>query len=316
MSEPYSLDLRERAVAMVDEGANSSEVARALRVSDSWVRKMRLRRERLGHLRPGSPGEGPSTQRGGGDGAVWMGIGETGCNVGGARRTLGEVLEGAREYFDRVATSARIRSDAQKKTIHASKADRPNVQRERERFLTRSVVRRATRLLFIDETGINLSMTRAYARAPAGDRAVDAVPKNWGDNITVTAALTLDGIVAPMMLHGAMNACAFEAYTEQCLAPELRPGDVVALDRLNAHKTDRVRELVEAAGARLVFLPAYSPDFNPIENAWSKLKALLRKARARTLRKLSRALRWALVEITSNDAHGWFSHCGFRVPCL
>jgi transposase len=159
-------------------------------------------------------------------------------------------------------------------------------------------------------------MTRAYARAPAGDRAVDAVPKNWGDNITVTAALTLDGIVAPMMLHGAMNARAFEAYTEQCLAPELRPGDVVALDRLNAHKTDRVRELIEAAGARLVFLPGYSPDFNPIENAWSKLKALLRKARARTLRKLSRALRWALLEITSNDAHGWFSHCGFRVPCL
>ena len=158
-------------------------------------------------------------------------------------------------------------------------------------------------------------MTRAYARAPTGERAVDAVPKNWGDNITVTAALTLDGIVAPMMLYGPMNARAFEAYVEQCLAPELRPGDVVALDRLNAHKTDRVRELVEATGARLIFLPTYSPDFNPIEHAWSKLKSLLRKAKARTVRKLSRALRWALLEITSSDAHGWFSHCGFNVPC-
>ena len=159
-------------------------------------------------------------------------------------------------------------------------------------------------------------MTRAYARARLGERAVDAVPKIWGDNVTVTAALTLEGIVAPMMLYGAMTARAFEAYVEQCLVPELRPGDVVVLDKLNAHKPDRVRELVESTGARLAYLPAYSPDFNPIEHAWSKLKALLRKAGARTLRKLARALRWALLEITSNDAHGWISHCGFRVPCL
>lgn len=158
-------------------------------------------------------------------------------------------------------------------------------------------------------------MTRMYARAPAGLRAPDAVPKNWGDNVTVTAALTLDGIVAPMMLYGAINALAFEGYIEHFLAPELRPGDVVVLDRLNAHKTDRVRDLVEAQGAELVYLPAYSPDFNPIEHAWSKLKALLRKAGARTLRKLHRALRAALLAITPQDAHGYFSHCGFPVPC-
>lgn len=157
-------------------------------------------------------------------------------------------------------------------------------------------------------------MTRSYARAPAGMRAVDAVPKGWGDNVTVTAALTLDGIVAPMILYGAMNGRAFEAYVEQCLVPELRPDDVVVLDRLNAHKGDRIRELIEAAGARVAFLPAYSPDFNPIEHAWSKLKSLLRKAKARTVRKLTRALRWALLQITSSDAHGWVSHCGFRVP--
>ena len=158
-------------------------------------------------------------------------------------------------------------------------------------------------------------MTRAYARAPAGVRAVDAVPKNWGDNITVTAALTLDGIVAPMMLYGAMNGRAFDAYVEQCLAPELRPGDVVVLDKLGAHKGARICELIEATGARLAFLPSYSPDFNPIEHAWSKLKASLRKAGARTARKLARALRVALLAITSSDAHGWFSHCGFPVPC-
>jgi transposase len=157
-------------------------------------------------------------------------------------------------------------------------------------------------------------MTRAYARTIAGERAVAAVPKCWGGNVTVTAALTLDGIIAPMMMRGAMNSCAFEGYVDRWLAPELRPGDVVVLDRLNAHKTERVRERIESTGARLAFLPAYSPDFNPIEHAWSKLKALLRAVGARTAPKLQRALRWALLEISGRDARGWFSHCGFRVP--
>jgi transposase len=158
-------------------------------------------------------------------------------------------------------------------------------------------------------------MTRAYARAPIGERPTEAVPKCWGDNITVTAALAPDGIVAPMMLYGAMNGRAFDAYVEQCLAPELRLGDVVVLDNLNAHRGPRIRELIENTGARLVYLPAYSPDFNPIEHAWSKLKSLLRKAGARTLRRLSRALRAALLAITRDDACGWFTHCGYHVPC-
>ncbi len=131
----------------------------------------------------------------------------------------------------------------------------------------------------------------------------------------MTAALTLDGIVAPMMLHGAMNGRAFDAHVEQCLARELQPGDVVVLNKLGAHRPARVRDLVEARGARLVHLPSYSPDFNPIEHAWTKLKALLRKAGVRTVRKLARALRFSLLAITPDDSHGWFSHCGFRVPC-
>lgn len=159
-------------------------------------------------------------------------------------------------------------------------------------------------------------MTRAYARAPKGERARDAVPKCWGDAVTVTAALSTDGIVAPMMLPGAMTGRAFEAYVEQCLLPELRAGDAVVLDRLTAHRVPRVRALIESAGARLVYLPGYSPDFNPIEHAWSKFKALLRKAGARTRRKLSRALCGALRAITSSDARGWFTNCGYRVPCL
>ena len=212
MIEPYSLDLRKRAVALLDEGASSLEVAEMLGVSDSWVRKMRLRRDELGHLLPGQPpGKERILTEAHDERAVPLGLRPAGRDAGGVGRADGQAPEGAREHLDAVASAHRAGADAQKKTLHATEAERPEIQQERERFLRRSIIRRAPRLLFIDETGINLSMTRTYARAPAGMRAVDAVPKNWGDNVTVTAALTLDGIVAPMMLHGAMDTLAFEA---------------------------------------------------------------------------------------------------------
>lgn len=157
-------------------------------------------------------------------------------------------------------------------------------------------------------------MTRAYARAPRGERATAAVPKNWGDNITVTAGLTLRGIIAPMMLRGAMTSRAFEAYVEQCLVPELKTGDVVVMDNLAAHRRPAIAAMVASVGALVVYLPPYSPDFNPIEHGWSKLKSILRKAGARTLRRLMRALCVALRAITPSDSRGWFAHCGYSVP--
>jgi transposase len=192
--------------------------------------------------------------------------------------------------------------------------DRPDVQAQRRSFWRLRKLRQATRLVFLDETGINLSMTRTYARAPRGDRAVAAVPKNWGDSVTVVAGLTLDGIIAPMMLHGAMNARAFEAYVEQCLAPELHEGDVVVMDNLAAHKRPVVQDLITRAGAHVLYLPPYSPDFNPIEPSWSKFKALLRALAARTTDALQDGVRVALRAITPLDARGWFLHCGHRVP--
>jgi transposase len=157
-------------------------------------------------------------------------------------------------------------------------------------------------------------MTRTHARAPSGERAVAAVPKNWGETVTVVAGLTLGGIIAPMMLHGAMNSRAFEAYVEQCLAPELRKGDVVVLDNLAPHKKPIVRELIERAGARLLYLPPYSPDLNPIEPSWSKFKSILRSLAARTSEALQHGVRFALRAITPGDARGWFQHCGHAVP--
>jgi transposase len=157
-------------------------------------------------------------------------------------------------------------------------------------------------------------MTRAYALAPRGERAVGYVPKNWGDSITLAAGIGLRGLVAPLRLIGSMTGEVFEAYVEQFVCPILRPKDIVIVDNLSAHKQASVQRLIESAGAHLLYLPPYSPDMSPIEPCWSKVKAVLRGLGARTLKKLDRAIVRALGAITSTDAEGWFRLCGYGVP--
>lgn len=158
-------------------------------------------------------------------------------------------------------------------------------------------------------------MARLYGRALGGARAPGAVPKNWGQTITLCAALTLEGIQAPLWLEGPMTGVTFLAWVEQFLTPTLRPGQVVLMDNLSAHKSAAVRSAIEATGAQLRFLPAYSPDLSPIELAWSKVKTLLRGAATRTLEELEAAVVRALRAITPQDARGWFQHDGYiRAP--
>jgi transposase len=166
-------------------------------------------------------------------------------------------------------------------------------------------------LLFVDECGSNIALTPLYARAPRGQRAYGTVPRNRGKNTTLLAGLTLAGIQAPMILEGAVDTPAFEAYVEQVLAPTLKPGQVVVLDNLSVHKGARVRQAIEARGCQVLFLPAYSPDFTPIEEAFSKLKTWLRRLGARTREALEEAIAQALERITVQNAHGWFWHCGY-----
>jgi transposase len=166
-------------------------------------------------------------------------------------------------------------------------------------------------LVFVDECGSNIALTPLYARAPRGQRAYGAVPRNWGKNTTLITGLTLDGIQAPMILEGAVDTLAFEAYVEQVLVPSLTPGQIVVLDNLSVHKGERVRQAIEAKGCQVLFLPAYSPDFAPIEEAFSKLKTWLRRLQARTREALEEAIALALEQITAQDAHGWFWHCGY-----
>jgi transposase len=168
-------------------------------------------------------------------------------------------------------------------------------------------------LVFVDESGTHISMDRLRSRAPRGVRAYGKVPKNRSKNLTLIASMSISGMGESMCVEGATDAAAFEVYIEYFLAPTLSEGQVVVMDNLGAHRPKRIRELIEARGAELVFLPSYSPDLNPIEQAFSKIKNILRKLGARTHEALLEAMEEALSKVTPGDAAGWFDHCGCQV---
>lgn len=170
-----------------------------------------------------------------------------------------------------------------------------------------------TRFKFVDEAGVNLTYTRRYGRAVGGGRVRQGVPWHGGPNVTVVGALSVNGLEAVMTLDGPLNQDSFAAYLDQVLGPTLRPGDVVVLDNLGVHKVAGMRERIEACGARVLFLPPYSPDFSPIENGWSKVNTSLRTAQARTRQALDEAIDVARNWISANDAQNWFAHCGYHV---
>lgn len=171
----------------------------------------------------------------------------------------------------------------------------------------------AHKLYFIDEIGTHLGLTRLYGRAAAGERVVEATPGYSGQHYTVIAALSLRAVCAPFVFQGNTDGPAFETYVASLLAPKLRRGDIVLMDNLSAHKHDLIRTLIEARGATVEFLPPYSPDLNPIEKCWAKIKAWLRKAKARTFDELVAALADALHAISKQDAAAWFAHCGYAL---
>lgn len=199
--------------------------------------------------------------------------------------------------------------DAKKKSLHASEQD--PVKRAAWRAAMQA--HPSEQLVFVDETGATIRLTRLYARAPRGQRAVGRVPRNHGTSTTLVTALTPSGLVAPRRHLGAMNTERFLAYVREDLVPHRRPGQVVVLDNLSAHKVAAVREAIEQAGCTLVYLPSYSPDFAPIEFAFAKLKAALRALGARTQAALEAALDQAVATITPHDARAYFSHCGYSL---
>ena len=200
----------------------------------------------------------------------------------------------------------------EKKTAHASEQDRPDILKRREDWFEGQPDLDPERLVFIDETWASTNMARRYGRAPKGERLRVGVPHGHWKTTTFVAGLRLTGMVAPMALDGPINGVSFQAYVDQVLVPELRPGDIVIMDNLGSHKGAGVRDAIEAAGASLLFLPPYSPDFNPIENAFSKLKALLRKAAERTVDGLWNTIGALLPAFTPQECANFFAAAGYE----
>jgi transposase len=199
--------------------------------------------------------------------------------------------------------------EPKKRSMGASERDEAarSAWRKRARLLD------PRRLVFVDECGTNIALASLYARAPKGERAFGKAPRNWGKNVTLIASLSAQGMGATMSFEGATDGAAFETYVEHFLAPTLKEGEVVVMDNLQVHKSSRVRDLIERAGASVLFLPPYSPDFSPIEEAFSKVKAILRRVGARSREALLEAMGKALGAVSRQDALGWFRHCGYDV---
>lgn len=305
---PYSNDLRQRVIDAVDRHEGSyRQIARRFSVSISFIVRLLQRRRQAGTIHPkphaGSRPRALSPQQletlrqlvADHPDATLAQLRE----LGGFTCSIMGIFRGLR----------RLGITRKKKTIHASQRDRPDVQKRRRLHSNKMRRNAKKRLIFLDETGINTEMTPRYGRAKRGQRVIDSVPASW-KTLTVIAALGLRGVRAPFAFEGATNATTFQTYVEKVLAPELRPGDWVLMDNLKVHSSAKVIEIIEKTGAKVVMLPQYSPDLNPIEKMWSKVKEYLRRAKARTIDKLYQVLGEALKQVKALDIQGWFRAAG------
>jgi transposase len=212
-----------------------------------------------------------------------------------------------------VACTEALGCSFEKKSLHAAERDTEANQKRRAEFLEKIHSTPLDKLIFLDESGVTTSMTRLYARCLGGRRIHEATPGSHWKIMTILGAMSTRGMVATMTIEEATDTDIFLAYLDHVLCPQLRRGDVVVMDNLSSHKIKGVRERIEAAGAELLYLPPYSPDLNPIEKAWSKLKLLLRSAKARTKDVLDQAITDLLPQITHDDARAWFRCSGYGV---
>ncbi len=312
---PYSQDLRDRIIEALEAYLETrQEIADTYGVSRSYVQKV-WRRWRDTRNRAALP-------RGGGR------VRTLATHAERIRAeveqqpdvTLAELCERIAQGDGPHASSSmmcrelqRLNLPRKKKVVHASERDTPRVQAMRADYRETMVEFIAKHLKFIDESGVHLSFTRLYGRAEPGARVVDAAPYQPAEKWTLVAALCLHTVDAPWVLPGSMTGDAFEVYVQHVLAPTLKRHDLVVMDRLPAHHVAGVERLIRARGARLQWLPPYSPDLNPIERCWAKVKTILRSLKPRTEAELLNAIKAALLAITDRDARAWFEYCGYRV---
>ena len=198
-----------------------------------------------------------------------------------------------------------------KKTLKASEQEREDIAKSRDEWREFQKTVDARRLVFLDESGLKTNMTRLYGRARGGSRCLDSAPCGHWETVTILSSIRLDGETESLIFEGAVDRKMFDAYIQEGLAPTLRPGDIVVMDNLSAHKSQDACDAIREHHAEVLFLPAYSPDFNPIEKMWSKVKQILRGIKPRTEEELFAATATALNAVTADDAQGWFESCGY-----
>lgn len=308
----YSPDLRQKIVeAYLKKEGSIRQVAKRFSVSRSFVEKLLKQYRATGKIEALPHSGGRSAKLNSSQEAVVAQLVEEDNDA-----TLMELCDRLEEKVQvRVsrATMGRIvqklNLTRKKKTFHADEASSERVQKLRVQYWTTIGEVKLEDLVFIDETGMNLAMSRLYGRAVKGRRAYGTRPDGRGNNVTMIGALATKGLLAPLTFRGWTDKEAFKVYVNQVLVPQLWPGACVVMDNLPAHKANGIQQAIIAAGARVVYLSPYSPDFNPIENCWSKLKEFLRSTAARTYQELDDAITKAISTVTSSDIIGWFTHC-------
>lgn len=307
----YSNDLRERIVAAVQRSEHSiRQIAHLFMVSTSCVVRLLQHQRRTGSVQP-KPHPGARRKL---DAAADARLLELVREQPDA--TLAELRDrlGVRcSLMTIVRALQRSHITRKKKTLHAQERDCPRVQAQRRAFTKKLAAVDPQHLVFVDESGANTAMTRTYGRAPQGERVKAAAPGAW-QNVTLIVGLRLSGVVAPLVLPGAVDQAVFQTYGQEALVPELQQGDVVVMDNLQPHKHRAVLAAIEAVGARVEPLPVYSPDLTPIEEMFSKTKSYLRTVAARTTEAVMTAMGPALERVTTSDILGWFhDRCAYAM---
>jgi transposase len=309
---PYSQDLRERVFAAADNGERVGQIAKGRRVSVSYVSKVLSRRRRTGQTTALAQRCQVPLRLADLHGSIQTQVAtRPDATIAELRAWLSKTYQVSASTGLMWKTLTALDLTFKKKSLRAAEQDRTDVAKARTEWRNKQPSLIPSKLVFIDETWTKTNMTRRYGRAPRGKRLVDAVPYGHWKTTTLVAALRCDAVTATGVIDGAINGELFLAYVEQVLVPTPRAGDGVIMDNLRAHKVKGVREAIEAAGATLLFIPPYSPDLNPIEQAFAKLKALLRAKAIRTADALWKVLGGLVDCFTPQECANYLRHDGY-----
>lgn len=309
--KPYSVDFRQKIIDVYQqEDISIRKLAQRFQVAKSFIQKLIKQYRDTGDLRPKPQGGSPPSKLNEEQLVTLKEIIESHNDA--TLEELCELLEKATGIRVSRSTMGRITlrlNYTVKKTLYAAEKESERVQKKRIEFWQKIRDIPTEDLLFIDESGVNLAMVRRNARAIIGQRARGRKPQKRGTNVSLLAALSFDQVVAESNIYGAVNAVTFEAFIANKLVPKLWKNACVVLDNAKIHLGETVRELIEKAGAKLIYLPPYSPEFSPIENFWSKVKANLRKVEPRNYKDLIDGITDSMLKVTKKDIRNWFAHC-------